>query len=484
MIKRKFGMACLNITQGRYGGYSHATINAYDLAGMDTGIDRFKTFNDLTVIGVHPLSTTGFANTVHFYDAENDVTIAMTHCNTIPSGCVVGNVFHSGDTIYYEGTAGQATGNHIHLEIGQGKQASKVKSSSGVWSLTNFINIEDYFYIDQEYTDIKDDGGYSFSFEATGGETVTTIPMGYSTTMWNNNLMHMYRQDVATRDIGMMSASGDDLMKAVQTIDEIDDKRTHYAKMNCNYFINVAGDRYGEHLGVEQTPTVNAVPRQDKNYLALWIDNDNKPHVDYSDNYWLNPPNDVKLACTPACVMLLDGEDMDLISVGLGDKRNTANTQSMLLRLPEDGSYVFVVTGTANFNAYNCRQFAKDMGSDLCVLFDSGRSSQLIADGQKKVYTGRKIANVLTLFAKGTDAGIWESSTPEQNEPQTEPDKPSQGDSDELEQLKAQVESLQSQVDALEQSNDLLTGQITTAELLLEQIQKLIEEYKGDEKNE
>lgn len=39
IIKRKFGMACLNISQGKYSGYSHATINAYDLAGMDTRID-------------------------------------------------------------------------------------------------------------------------------------------------------------------------------------------------------------------------------------------------------------------------------------------------------------------------------------------------------------------------------------------------------------------------------------------------------------
>ena len=46
-------MVCLNISQGRYGGYSHKNLNAYDLAGMDSGIDRFKTFNDLNVIGIH-----------------------------------------------------------------------------------------------------------------------------------------------------------------------------------------------------------------------------------------------------------------------------------------------------------------------------------------------------------------------------------------------------------------------------------------------
>ena len=113
MIKRKFGMACLNISQGRYGGYSHKNLNAYDLCGMDNGIDRFRTFNDVTVIGIHEYSRTGFANTICFYDEVNDVTLAMTHVNSIPKGCYVGKVYHSGDTIYFEGTKGNATGKII-----------------------------------------------------------------------------------------------------------------------------------------------------------------------------------------------------------------------------------------------------------------------------------------------------------------------------------------------------------------------------------
>lgn len=35
MKKRKFGMACLNITQGRFSNGSHKYINTYDLVGMD-----------------------------------------------------------------------------------------------------------------------------------------------------------------------------------------------------------------------------------------------------------------------------------------------------------------------------------------------------------------------------------------------------------------------------------------------------------------
>ena len=71
--------------------------------------------------------------------------------------------FHSGETIYYEGRAGRASGNHIHLEIGMGRQISKTKIN-GVWQLKNLINIEDYFYIDTTYTKIKNNP-YKFQIE-------------------------------------------------------------------------------------------------------------------------------------------------------------------------------------------------------------------------------------------------------------------------------------------------------------------------------
>ena len=497
MIKRPFGMAFLTISQGRYNAYSHKYVNAYDLSGMDAGIDRYRAYYDLTVIGVHPYASTGFANTVHFYDAENDVTLAMTHCNSIPSGCTVGHVFHSGDTIYYEGTqpargAEKPTGNHIHLEIGKGRQPSKSKNAHGVYELRNAINIEDYFYLDKAYTTVNDDGGYAFSYSAEQeDEPMAEIPLGYSTRTWNGNLVHLYRQDVKNREIGMMSASGSDVMKAVQDITDIDDDRVHYAKINCNYFINVSGDRYGEHLGVEQSPTVNAVPRQGNNYLSFWVDLENQPHYDYSSNYWLEP-SDVRFACSPACIMLFNGNDEDIISVGLGDKRNTASTQTVLMRMPEDGSYVFCVTGADNFNAYNCRQMAKDFGSDLCVLFDSGGSSQMVADGKAVVHTGRKIPNVLTIYAKpaGEPAEDVGNGETEQGGTVTHPD--------ENEALMAQIEALQKENETLkEQVKDLeeqakeavgdyqeMAQMFWEAHAVIESIQKTTSEYLAKEEAE
>lgn len=426
MKLRKFGMACLNISQGRYAGYSHATVNAYDLSGMDTGIDRWRTWNDLEVIGVQPYVSTGFANTVYFYDSENDVTLAMTHCNSIPNGCTVGHVFHSGDTCYYEGMqaargATKPTGNHIHLEIGKGRQTSKTKVN-GTWQLRNFINIEDYFYIDETYTEIRDANGYIFSKSESEGKSMQFAD-GYQKISWNGNTMHVYKQ-TDKLDIGMMSADGGE--KALQTIDKIDDDREHWCKINANYFVMTAGADHGQHLGVEQTPTLDLVPRQGNNYLALWIDLNSKPHFDYSSNYWLTR-NDVKLACTPACIMLFDGKDEDIYSVGLGDKRNILNTQTMLLQC-SDGKFAFAVTEN-KFNAYNCRNFAKDYGCIMCALMDSGGSTQMIVEGNKTVYTGRAIANVLTLFKK------MESN--DSNE------------SDEIEALQSRIKTLETTIEAI-----------------------------------
>lgn len=163
-------MHCLNISQGRYGGYSHKNNNAYDLCGIDAGIDYFYADCTLEVVGVLPYKTTGFANTVFFYDRENDITLAMTHENVIPARTKVGAKYYRGEICYMEGTCGKATGNHIHLEIGRGLQKNKVKINND-WKLLNQVNIEDYFYIGNSIKVINTKG-YNFS---KGDDEVKTI---------------------------------------------------------------------------------------------------------------------------------------------------------------------------------------------------------------------------------------------------------------------------------------------------------------------
>ena len=491
MIKRPFGMACLNITQGRFSspGSSHHNINAYDLGGMDTGIDRYRAYYPLECISIQTDDRTGFANTVCFYDKDNDVTLAMTHVNEIPSGMYVGRVYDGGETCYFEGTEAGAskfeiTGNHIHLEIGHGRQKGKTKIN-GEWQLKNAINIEDYFYIDEEYSWVKNDGGYYFSYKKPG-EATMTFQDGFQEIQWNGNKLLVAKMNLDTQDIGMMSAKGSNLLTAVQTIDKIDDDRIHYFKMNCNYFQMLSGqaDPVNTHYGAEQTPTVNIVPRPgNKSLLALWIDKDLKPHMDYTDNYWLQPP-DVKLVCTPAAIMLLNGEDQDIISTAFGDKRNLKNSQSMFLRC-SDGSYAFAVTTNDNWNAYNCRQFAKDYGCTMCALMDSGGSSQLVVNGQKKLYTGRSIPNVLTIFKKGSDAGMWGMYENTENEDKPTENEPTVPSDDEvlieelktaIAQLNKQLQDKESEYEACKSELDMANGRIHNMQTVLETIHSLSED--------
>lgn len=439
MIKRKFGMVCLNISQGRYGGYSHKNLNAYDLAGMDTGIDRFRTFNDVEIIGIQDRSQ-GFANTVMFYDALNGITLAMTHMNNL-NGYKVGNVYHSGDTIYYEGkkapnTNVNITGNHIHLEIGKGKQTGKVKIN-GTWQLKDLINIEDYFYIDDNYTSIKDDNGYKFSH---GQESmVMSFNKKHQLINWNGKRVHVYKLN-EKMDIGFISAKEKDKpqWQSLQPLDEIDCDETVCCKINCGYFVMTNGDDHGQHLGVEQGFNCDNAPKED-GYIAVWIDNQGAIHWGRSKDYFLSK-KDVKCAFTPFCVNLANGKDEDDYSYNFGDKRKLANTQTCLMQCA-DGSYAFVVFAD-KVTPYQTRNFAKEYGCTFNCCLDSGGSSQMIVDGNKKVYTGRRIANALIAYVKK------DVPEPPQKEPTQEPS--------ELELLRIENEELRKLNEELRKLNEAL----------------------------
>ena len=386
MIKRKFGMRYLNISQGRFNSFSHKNLNAYDLCGEDSGIDRFITFNDLEVIGKLEFKSTGFANTVLFYDIENDITLAMTHCNNI-AFLQVGQIMHCGDYIYYEGTTGKATGNHIHLEIGKGRQSRKVKINASEWGLKDWINIEDYFYVDDEYTTIIN-SPYEFK---KGSDNMGKFIDGYQELSWLGESVKVYQMK-SGQSIGLMSAmqNGKENWQARETIDKIDNEQVHYAKMNCNFFD--MGN--GQHYGVEQGFENDFAPKQD-GWYCLYITKENEPKYVLSSDYWLSK-NDVRLAFSPCAILRHDSQDLELRSTSANQSLATKTNNSMLLYMG-NGVYAFMVTGN-NLTSLQCRDFAKAYGAVGIYECDGGGSSQLIVNGVKKQYTGRAIANVLTFY--------------------------------------------------------------------------------------
>lgn len=131
-----FPMQYLRITTG-INELSHKGSNAIDVAGKDTGIDNaFAPFTG-TIKRIYALGNTVWLESnapVEFADGTVDyATVSFTH-DSIVSDLSVGQVVQQGQIFYQEGTA-NASGAHIHLEVGRGKFTGKgwFKNAQGNW---------------------------------------------------------------------------------------------------------------------------------------------------------------------------------------------------------------------------------------------------------------------------------------------------------------------------------------------------------------
>ena len=142
-----FPMDYMNISQGVNGSYSHKGSNALDLCGKDGGIDNVKAPFTCVVKRKYTDSAGGVTvwiqskNKVYYADGTLDyMTMLFIHDNDT-SDLYVGQVIPQGKTFFQEGTAGYATGNHVHMECGRGQfsGAGWYENSYGVWTISNTI---------------------------------------------------------------------------------------------------------------------------------------------------------------------------------------------------------------------------------------------------------------------------------------------------------------------------------------------------------
>lgn len=182
-----FPMDVMGITQtydGKTSHYasSHGTPADYpiDIAGADTRRSAFlcpcdemevvKIAGDITgnnhANGAWLVST----SEVDFADGTRDfVTIKIVHMNNSDFGKYgihVGRRYRRGELIGFEGTS-HATGNHIHMSAGKGKMKGSgwTKNSKGSWVITTTHGTakpETLFFVDPEFTDIKNAKGLTF----------------------------------------------------------------------------------------------------------------------------------------------------------------------------------------------------------------------------------------------------------------------------------------------------------------------------------
>lgn len=173
-----FPMKVINVSQG-YGSRSstHKLSYALDLSGKDSGKDPIYAPFDCKVTKLYqPKNTLKHANTVWLTSTKKVLspngyygylTVSITHPSEI-SKMKLGTTYKQGQIIMSEGRTGNASGNHMHLEVSKGTKAGWSKKTSGVYEeyvILNKVKPEDYLFVKEDST-IKNTTykGYKYHF--------------------------------------------------------------------------------------------------------------------------------------------------------------------------------------------------------------------------------------------------------------------------------------------------------------------------------
>ena len=146
---------CINVT-------NNLVDYPIDDAGIDTGKDPvYCPCDEMRVTNIQGVGN-GYTNTIWLVSTSDVVTptftgivyLALTHSNDDDlKNKKVGDIFHRGDIICYEGTDG-ATANHIHFVCGRGYCDNWKENSNGAWIMVpgEAKKPEEVFYIDRSFT--------------------------------------------------------------------------------------------------------------------------------------------------------------------------------------------------------------------------------------------------------------------------------------------------------------------------------------------
>lgn len=173
MQKILFPMKFLNITTG-VNMLSHIGTLAIDNAGENTSIDnviapftgiikrKWPNGNTVWLESVEP---------VEFADGTVDYAVfEVTHDNNI-NDLYVGQRIEQGQIFYQEGTAGNANGNHVHMELGKGRFSGTgwYQNPQGVWTVNNGYAPWNAYFLPAD-TVIKQSLGYAWKWLPEGEE--------------------------------------------------------------------------------------------------------------------------------------------------------------------------------------------------------------------------------------------------------------------------------------------------------------------------
>lgn len=178
MEKPLYPSKYMRITQ-RYNTGSHVDSYAIDEAGQDSSISTLYA----PFTGIIKRIYTADANEVWLESVEpveypdgtvDYMTIMFAHSNDV-SNLFVGKKINKNEPFYTEGTKGNATGNHVHIECGKGKFTGTgwYKNNGGSYSINNKKIPEECLWIDNTITILNNNG---LSFKTIKEETIPNEP--------------------------------------------------------------------------------------------------------------------------------------------------------------------------------------------------------------------------------------------------------------------------------------------------------------------
>lgn len=179
MERALFPMNSMRITQG-YDTGTHKGTYALDLAGVDSSIDLVYAPFTGTIKAID--SKNGNFIWLESNDkvlCSNGQTVYLTamfgHSNNIDN-LKVGQTINQWDSFYSEGTAGNATGNHVHFELATGKYEQKyIKNSSGIYMIPNAVKPNEYVFLKKE-TNVLNGNNYNWIFETEEKDEKLYLP--------------------------------------------------------------------------------------------------------------------------------------------------------------------------------------------------------------------------------------------------------------------------------------------------------------------
>ena len=166
MEKPIFPSKYLRITQG-YNEGTHTDSYAIDNGDKDSGISKIYAPFTGIIKKIYPNDANEVwlesVDRVEYPDGTIDfMTIMFAHANDV-SNLFVGKRIKQNEEFYSEGTKGNVTGAHCHIECGKGKFEGSGwhKNNNGYWSINNGKRIEECLWVDDSIK-ILDSHGYSF----------------------------------------------------------------------------------------------------------------------------------------------------------------------------------------------------------------------------------------------------------------------------------------------------------------------------------